>query len=91
MICESSKNANGNQCFKCQGYGHVAAQCPSRNLLVREADDDETETVVYEPTSSAIDNYDDDFRVSSIQLGIVRCSYTFVRDDDWHRSSVFHI
>jgi len=37
---ESSKNVKDSQCFKCQGYGHVA-QCPSRNLLVREADDDE--------------------------------------------------
>jgi len=46
VICESFKNAKSSQCFKCQGYGHIATQCPSRNLLVREADDDEIEIVV---------------------------------------------
>ena len=71
----------------CQGNGHVVAQCPSRNLLVREVD--EIETVVYEPTDNVTDS-DDDVRVSSIQLGIVRCSHTTVRDEDWHRSSVSH-
>jgi len=29
-------------------------------------------------------------RVSSIQLGIVRCSHTTARDEDWCRPSVFH-
>jgi len=56
-------NVNGSQYFKCQGYGHVVAQCLSKNLLVKEADDDEIETVVYEPTSIATD-FDDDVRVS---------------------------
>ena len=53
MIGESSKNAKGNQCFKFQGYGHVTVQCPSRNILVRKADADEIERVVYESTGSA--------------------------------------
>ena len=56
---------NGSQCFKCHVYGHVATQYPYRNLLIREADDDKIETVVYEPTSSATD-FDDDVRVFSI-------------------------
>ena len=89
MIGESSINVKDSQRFKCQGYGHIVAQCPSRNLLVREADDDEIETVVYEPTGSATDS-NDDVRVSSIQLSVVRCSRTAVRDEDQRRSSVFH-
>jgi len=67
VIGEPSKNAKCSQCFKCQGYGYVAEQCPSRNLLVREADGDEIETVV-----STTDS-DDDVMVSSIQLAAVRC------------------
>jgi len=62
---------------------------PSRNLLLREIDDNEIETVVYEPISSAADS-DDDVKVSSIQLGVVRCSHTTVKDEDWRRFSVFH-
>jgi len=65
VVGKSSKNTKGSQCFKCQGYGYVAAQCHFRNLLIKEADDDEIETVVYEPTGSATDS-DDDVRVSSI-------------------------
>jgi len=49
VIGESSRNTKGSQCFKCQDYSHVASQCPSKNFLVREADDDEIETVVYYP------------------------------------------
>jgi len=65
VIGKSSRNAKGSQCFKCQDYDHVAAQCPSRNLLIKKADDDEIETVIYEPTSSAT-NFDDDVRIASI-------------------------
>ena len=65
MIDESSRNAKDSQCFKCQGYDRIAAQYPSRNLLIRKVDDDEIETVVYEPTSSPTDS-DDNVRVSSI-------------------------
>ena len=84
MIDESS-----SQCFKCQGYGHVAAHCPFRNFLVRAVDGNEIETIVYEPTGSATDS-DDDVRVSSIQLGVFRCSHTTTRDQGWRRSCVFH-
>jgi len=57
------------------GFGHVAVKYPFKNLLVREADDDEIETVVYEPTGSATD-FDDDVRVFSIQLSVGRCSHS---------------
>jgi len=59
VIGESSRKAKGNQYFKCQGYGHVAAHCPSRNLLIKETDDDEIETVIYEPTCSVTDSDND--------------------------------
>ena len=64
-----------------KSYGHVAAHCSSRNLLVREAGD-EIETVVYEPFGSAID-FDDDARVFSIQLCVIKCSYIAIRDENW--------
>ena len=61
MIGEFSKNAKGCQYFKCQGYEHVDAQCPSRNLLIKEIDDDEIEIVIHEPVGSATDS--DDLRL----------------------------
>jgi len=77
----SSKSANGSQCFKCQGYGHIAAQCPSRNLLIKEIVDDEIEIVFHEATGSATAS-DDDVRVVSIQLGAIRCPHTTVGNKD---------
>jgi len=88
VIGESSRNIKDSQYFKCQGYDHVAVQCPYRNLLIKEVDDDEIETVVYEPTGSVTDS-DDDFRISNIQrvsLGV----HTAVSNEDWRRFSVFH-
>jgi len=57
VISESPKNAKGNQYFKCQDYGHIVTQCPSRNFLVRgtDSDDDELKTVIHEPVGSAYD------------------------------------
>ena len=57
--------------------------------MVKKADDDKIETVVYEPTRSATDS-DDGVRILSIQLGVVSCSHTTIRDEDWPRSSMFH-
>ena len=90
VVGESSRNTKGIRCFKCQDYGHVTAQCPSKNLLIKKADDDEIETIVYESAGSATDS-DDDVRICSIQLGVVRCSHIVVRDEGQRRSSVFHI
>ena len=87
MIGEPSRNTKDSQCFKCQGYGHVVAQCPSRNLLIKK--DDEIETIAHESTGSATDS-DDDVRIASIQLGIFRCSHTAVSNENWCRSSEFY-
>jgi len=62
VIGESFRNVKGSQCFKCPGYGHVAAHCPSRNLLIKKTDYDKIETVVHEPTYNATDS-DDDIRL----------------------------
>jgi len=75
VICESSKNTKNIRCIKCQGYGHVDAQCPSRNLLDREADDDEIETIVYESSGSATDS--NNVKISSIQLSVVMYSHSY--------------
>ena len=61
------------QCYRYHGYGHVATQCLSRNLLVEgtNLDNDEFEEI-YEPVGSASD-IDKDIRVFSIPLSVIRC------------------
>ena len=77
MISEYSRSAKTSQYFKCQGYGHIAAQCPSRNLLINKVDDDEIETVVHEAIGYATD-FDDGVMIASIQLTIIRYPHTTV-------------
>ena len=55
VIGEYSKNAKGSQCFVSRLWS-MLLQCPSKNLLIKKADNDEMDTVVYEPTGSAIDS-----------------------------------
>jgi len=85
---ESYTSAKGGQYFKCQGYSHVVAQCPSQNLLIKEVDNDEIETVIHKVTGSAT-NYND-VRVASIQLSVIKCPHTSVVNEDWRRSRVFY-
>ena len=89
VIGESSRNAKGSQCFKCQCYDHVAAQYPSRNLLIKKINDDEIETIVREATGSAT-NSNDDVRAASIHLGVIRCAHTSASNENWRKSIVFY-
>lgn len=89
----ATKNPNVNQwqasllnsvskveCFKCHEYGHMAAQCLTRNLLVEETqlDDNEFEGI-YVAIWNACDS-NDDVRAFSIWLRVIRCLHTALRN-----------
>ena len=55
---------------KCQGFGHMAAQCPNKTLLIEELDgEEEVEEVVYEPNIEDIVEIGED---DSTQLACIR-------------------
>ncbi|KAF7149734.1 hypothetical protein RHSIM_Rhsim02G0192700 [Rhododendron simsii] len=37
----SSSQTNSRKCFKCQGYGHIASDCPNRKIITLVEDNDE--------------------------------------------------
>jgi len=37
---ESSRSIQQTRCFKCQGYGHVSAQCSSKSKTIIETQSD---------------------------------------------------
>jgi len=60
-----------------------------QDLLVEGADlDDNKFEEIYEPLRSASDT-DENVRISSIKLNVVRCLHTTSRDEDCRWSSVF--
>ena len=89
VIEKSSRNTKGGQCISVKTMVTLLHNVPIGIFLVRKADDDEIEIVVYKPTGSATDS-DDDVRISSVQMGVIRCSHTTIRDENWRKSSVFH-
>lgn len=48
----STLNINSCRCFKCQGYGHIVSDCPSRRIitLVEEESDGIDEADVENPS-----------------------------------------
>lgn len=92
VIDESSKHgATCVECFRYQ-YGYIVAQCLIRILSVERAqlEDDEFEEEIYEVVGNASDS-NEDVRVFSILLGVVKCLYTTFRDKNQYRSNIFHI
>uniref|UniRef100_A0A2N9GB76 RNA-directed DNA polymerase n=1 Tax=Fagus sylvatica TaxID=28930 RepID=A0A2N9GB76_FAGSY len=67
---DPSKPNTRTQCFKCQGFGHVAAQCPNRTLFITEDEcEDDLEEEVYEPEClEDLDDYEGDTKC----LGCIR-------------------
>ncbi|CAL8179179.1 unnamed protein product [Prunus armeniaca] len=85
--------------YKCQGFGHFAAQCPTkettRSLItsIYEQIDDQGdfEEDVYEPQQPAED-CGNDLEVPHPTLAVVRCTLAQPRKEtkDWRRTSIFH-
>lgn len=69
------------QCYKCHGYGLFAAQCPTRNLLVKGVDLDDEFEEIYKHVGRASD-IDEDIRISSIQLSIIRYLHVAYSNED---------
>uniref|UniRef100_A0A2N9IC59 Reverse transcriptase n=1 Tax=Fagus sylvatica TaxID=28930 RepID=A0A2N9IC59_FAGSY len=67
---DPSKPNTRTQCFKCQGFGHVAAQCPNRTLFITEDEcEDDLEEEVYEP--ECLEDFDD-YEGDTKCLGCIR-------------------
>ncbi|GFZ15816.1 hypothetical protein Acr_25g0002250 [Actinidia rufa] len=84
------------QCYKCQGFGHKAANCGNRTLFVDSQDQnherDDIEEQLYEPDLENLPESDEDCEGGDITVGIVRCALTQAKEDnDWRRNAIFHM
>lgn len=85
----TSSNPNSRQCFKCQGFGHIASDCPNRKIvsLVEEA--------IEEVEDDSLTNEWDEDDVTYEDQGeslVVRRSLNaiHVEEDNWLRNNIFH-
>eukprot|EP00268_Persea_americana_P024504 TRINITY_DN23914_c0_g4_i3.p1 TRINITY_DN23914_c0_g4~~TRINITY_DN23914_c0_g4_i3.p1 ORF type:complete len:415 (+),score=60.05 TRINITY_DN23914_c0_g4_i3:201-1445(+) len=67
---ENSQRTSQTKCYKCQGYGHFAATCPTRNLFIEEVQDD---------SDLDVDNYVPDFVPSDDDCGDSEDRVSFLR------------
>ena len=62
VVSESSKIGSLLQCFKSQGFGHIATKCPTKTLILYEEEKENKEDdieEVYEPNMAEINVRDD--------------------------------
>ncbi|XP_072993886.1 LOW QUALITY PROTEIN: uncharacterized protein [Typha latifolia] len=93
------------KCYKCQGYGHVAANCasPYKISLIEEPFEEDSEQD-FDGYVHHVDGEEGDFEdeeeentlgclrhIDSTRLHVVRCALSQPKvNDDWRRSSILH-
>uniref|UniRef100_A0A2N9H1I9 Reverse transcriptase n=1 Tax=Fagus sylvatica TaxID=28930 RepID=A0A2N9H1I9_FAGSY len=74
IVSEPTKLGSRLQCFKCNGFGHVASKCPSKTLLIQEEDgkEDDMEELVYDPNVEGIQDDGEEWEDEPNYLGCIR-------------------
>ncbi|GKV27101.1 hypothetical protein SLEP1_g36308 [Rubroshorea leprosula] len=95
----SSRSAQSNtrKCFKCQGFGHIASDCPNRRVVtiiggeIHEALEDEAKKEQNDETESP-QLEEELIPADHGESLVVRCSLhaTITKDEDWLRHNIFH-
>ncbi|GFZ14592.1 hypothetical protein Acr_24g0007820 [Actinidia rufa] len=95
ILAESPGMKSTFQCYKCQGFGHKAANCGNRTLFVNSQgqnyEGDDIEEQLYEPDLENLPEFDEDCEGGDVTLGVVRCALTQAKEDnDWRRNAIFY-
>ena len=87
----NASNTNSRQCFKCQGYGHIASECPNRRImtLVEKEDEEEMENNHTEPEEENDDITYEDEGETLILRKVLSAAYE-EEEEDWLRKNIFH-
>ena len=79
-VREPFKSNSQLLCFKCQGFGHIAAQCANKTLIMETIEqEDDLEEEVYEPNLDDIVDIDNE---GNEDLNCLVCIRTFPLYDE---------
>ncbi|GFY95331.1 hypothetical protein Acr_10g0007160 [Actinidia rufa] len=85
ILAESPGMKSTLQCYKCQGFGHKAANCGNRTLIVNSQgqsyEGDDIEEQLYEPDLENLPESDEDCEGGDVTLGVVRWGHFDVPTD----------
>nr|XP_027082241.1 uncharacterized protein LOC113704547 [Coffea arabica] len=97
---DSSKPRSGDKCFKCQGFGHIASQCPNRHTMIvlpsgDVVSDDEDEVTEMPPLIDEDEDSEVEVEATTEQVGVAlvarRALATQVkRVDETQRDNIFY-
>ena len=78
------------KCFKCQGYGHIASECPNRKVITIFEEEIEEQTP-WEAEGSGQEDEEITYEDQGESLVIRRSLNSMqAQEDSWLRSNIFH-
>ncbi|XP_071916198.1 uncharacterized protein [Coffea arabica] len=97
---DSSKPQSRDKCFKCQGFGHIASQCPNRRTMIvllsgDVVSDDEDEFAEMPPLTDEGEDSEEEVEATTEQVGVAlvarRALATQVKKvDEAQRDNIFY-
>ena len=81
------------KCFKCQGRGHIASQCPKKRVMVLKEDGEvESEGEDNIESMPLLDDVDEEENIAQGEMLVARraLSVQVKEDDEVQREKIFH-
>ncbi|KAL5823431.1 hypothetical protein ACOSQ4_021331 [Xanthoceras sorbifolium] len=92
----SSSNTNSCKCFKCQGFGHIASECPNHKIISLVEEDGVKDDLAPELKE---DEYENEEIMEGVTYGdngaslVIQRSLSVIKEEEeehWVRKNVFH-
>ena len=87
------RGSSGRKCFKCQGFGHIAADCPNRRVITLVEEEVNEEPIQEQEEEGEIDYAIEEVPPDCGEVLVVCRNLNIARvieDESWQRHNIFH-